>query len=110
MTVYLGIRIPAPATLAKYGLSLKDWRELVKAQGGRCGGCGRTPPSGRLNIDHEHIRGWKRLRPDDRKRYVRGLVDFQCNAHWLSRGATPEVLRGCADYLERYRVRFEGLH
>lgn len=114
--VVYGIISPAPSTLAKYGLSFDEWASLLEVDGSRgnkigvCGACRRHPKSHRLNVDHEHVRGWKRMRPEDRARYVRGLVCYMCNTHRLSRGATAEVLRGCADYLDRYRVRFEGTH
>ena len=96
---------PAPATLDKYGLSYGEWKAILDRQGGVCGACGRLPPSLKLNIDHEHVRGWKQMPPEKRKLYVRGLLCFTCNHYRLARGATPENLRGAADYLAAFLAR-----
>lgn len=42
---------------------------------------------------------------EQKKKYVRGLADYRCNAVWLRRGATPALLRAAAAYLERYERR-----
>lgn len=100
-----GIQVPQAQTLKKYGLSQQEWCEILDAQDGVCGSCGRVPPSGRLVTDHEHVRGWKAMPPERRKFYVRGVVCFQCNHYALRRGMTQRVLRGAADYLDRYERR-----
>lgn len=102
---YMGIVMPSPATLAKYGGNPVRWMAIVRWQKGRCGACGTVPPSHKLNIDHQHVKGWKRMIPLDRWQYVRGLLCYMCNHYRVARGATPENLRGAADYLERYRRR-----
>jgi hypothetical protein len=96
---------PTKATLSKYGLSVEAWQAMLDAQGGACGACGRVPPSRRLNIDHQHVRGWKTMDPVIRVTYVRGLLCYTCNSQRLARGATVANLRGAADYLERYQTR-----
>lgn len=99
------IVVPTPATLRKYGLSVEDWQDILRSQGGACGACGKVPRTKRFNIDHEHVRGFKAMKPQDRKRFVRGLLCWACNSFRLARGATVENLRGAADYLERYQKR-----
>ena len=94
---------PTPATLKKYGLSLEDWTALGAAQNWTCP-CGRVPGTGRFNIDHEHFRGWKDLKPTERRRYVRGLVCWTCNKYQLARGATPLRLLALSKYLARYEL------
>lgn len=96
------VRQPSARTLARYGLTLADWRAFLRRQKGACGVCGSVPPSGILHIDHSHERGWKRMPPERRKQFVRGLACFRCNSVWLRRGATPELLRAAANYLEAY--------
>jgi hypothetical protein len=94
---------PTKSTLRKYGLTVEEWQSILDSQGGACGACGRVPPSRRLNIDHQHVRGWKAMDPVIRATYVRGLLCYMCNSQRLARGATVENLRGAADYLERYQ-------
>jgi hypothetical protein len=102
---FLGILVPAPATLAKYGLSVGPWRRILEHQNGKCGACGTVPPSRKLNIDHQHVKGWKRMPVEQRPQFIRGLVCYMCNHYRLARGATPANLRGAADYLEDYEER-----
>ena len=103
---YLGsVRIPTRPTLRRYGLTEGEWAEILGRQGGACGVCGKVPASNTLHIDHDHVRGFKKMKPDEKRRFVRGLACWMCNSVWLRRGATPERLRSAADYLERY----EGL-
>lgn len=97
-----GVRIPTLRTLARYGLSMKDYERIMRRQKWACAVCGNVPPSGILHIDHEHIRGWKRMSPDQRKKFVRGVCCWFCNSVILRRGATPTKLRNAAKYLERY--------
>lgn len=95
------IVVPAPATLRRYGLTEDEWRLIGNKQNWRCP-CGRVPGTGKFNIDHEHVRGWKAMAPADRRQYVRGLVCWTCNKYTLARGADPDRMRKLADYLENY--------
>lgn len=96
---------PTRPTLQKYGLSLEEWQARLDEQGGVCAICKKVPSSGRLNIDHEHVRGWKKMAPAERKKYVRGLLCYVDNSVFVRRGATPERLRSAADYLQSYEER-----
>lgn len=99
------IHTPKPKTLAKYGLSAEDFRALLQAQGGVCYVCKKAPESGRLHIDHEHVRGWAKL-PDERRRlYVRGLLCHWCNRSYVGRCITIEKAARVVEYLQRYAVR-----
>lgn len=102
MPLPISPRLPSPQTTKRYGLTLDEWVAILDAQGGVCAVCKRMPASGRLNVDHEHVRGWKQMPPQRRKQYVRGLLCYVCNNVFLRRGATPERLRNAADYLEKY--------
>jgi hypothetical protein len=96
---------PTKSTLRKYGLTLETWQQILDLQGGTCGACGKVPRTGRLNIDHAHVRGWSGMPTAERVRFVRGLLCWSCNSFRLARGATVANLRGAADYLERYEHR-----
>ena len=100
-----GIKQPTRATLKRYGLNPVSWRVLVIQCGGYCGACDKHPKKGRLVIDHEHVKGWKKMPPHERRKYVRGLLCWTCNHYRLGKGATIDNLRGAAEYLIRYETR-----
>ena len=99
------IQVPKPATLKKYGLTEKFWRAIIKRQGPHCAVCGKVPSTNRLVIDHEHVKGWKKLPPEQRRRYIRGLCCWVCNHYVLCRGISIAKLKGAVKYLKRYEER-----
>ncbi len=60
--------------LRSYGITEKNYQDMVQAQDGKCGICGRIPKSGPLRVDHCHATGT-----------VRGLLCTGCNTTlgWL---------------------------
>lgn len=96
---------PSVATLKKYGLSLEEWRGLAASQEHCCFVCRREPSKGRLCIDHEHVKGWKKMPPEQRKLYVRGLLCWVCNHYYLGRGITIERAQNVVLYLQAYSSR-----
>lgn len=98
---------PTEPTLRKYGMTAAEWRQRLADQGGVCPICEKTPPSGRLVIDHEHVRGWKGMPPEQRRLYVRGLLCWTCNHYALARGMTVRRAANVARYLETYQARRE---
>ena len=100
-----GIRVPAAATLRKYGMDESEWLGIVTSQGHRCPICLRVPPSGIMATDHEHVRGWKKLSPEERRGYVRGVVCVFCNRNLLHYALTREKACRIADYLIEYEER-----
>lgn len=101
----MAILPPSPATLARYGLTLAEWQAHAQRTKGVCPICKKEPPTKRLVIDHEHVKGWGAMGPAQRKLYVRGLLCNYDNWKFLPRGSTPEKLRAAADYLEAYERR-----
>lgn len=101
----MALRTPSKTTLRKYGLSEAEWSGIADRQGRVCYVCGKVPASGILHIDHEHVRGWKKMPPEQKRKHVRGLLCWHCNSVWLRRGATPEKLRKAADYLDEHERR-----
>ena len=84
---------------------------LLKSQGGVCPICGKVPSpaksSGlvRFVIDHEHVRGWKNMPPEERRKYVRGLTYWFCNSSYLGRSINILKARGVLAYLIAYEAR-----
>lgn len=99
------ILTPSAATLKKYGLSEAEWKAILDAQGGVCFICKKVPTKGRLCIDHDHAKGWKKMPPEKRKTYVRGVLCWFCNFNYLARGITIERAKNVVTYLEQYAAR-----
>lgn len=101
------LKVPTAATLKKYGLDVESWRRIADAQNNVCFVCQKVPPSGRLHIDHNHVRGWKAMPPHERRKFVRGLLCSHDNRRHLQRGMTVEKAQRIIKYLERYD-KFRG--
>lgn len=100
------IKVSSDATLKKYGLSKEDWIALAEGQGWKCAICGVEPSTGRLCVDHQHgIKGWKKMKPEIKKTYVRGLLCWTCNRLIVGRGVTLKRLRSAVTYLENFETR-----
>lgn len=99
------IRVPSAGVLAKYGLTEADWVAMWKRQGGVCAVCLKLPPNKRLCTDHDHVKGWKKMRPEERKKYVRGLLCYFCNHWYVGRCITVEKAENVAEYLRAHAAR-----
>jgi hypothetical protein len=102
------INTPSKATLKKYGLSEDEWKSILDHQNGVCFVCEKEPSKGRLCIDHEHAKGWKKMPPEKRKLCVRGLLCWVCNHYYLGRGITIPKAKNVVRYLEQYQERQKG--
>lgn len=99
---------PLPETLRKYGLSVEEWRAILEAQGGVCAICGKLPPSGRLVVDHEHVKGWRRMKPEVRKTYVRGILCWWDNKNFVGRSITIPKAKRVLAYLQEHHRKLYG--
>ena len=100
------IKLPTQVTLKKYGLTEDEWLAMYHNQDGKCP-CGK-PLGSRICIDHFHIKGWKKMLPEERKKYVRGLTDWRCNYHFLGKGMTAEIAENLALYLRDFDKRINN--
>jgi hypothetical protein len=74
---------------ARYGLAPAQYDDILAAQGGGCGICGRKPKGRRLPVDHDHRTG-----------EVFGILCDACNYHLLGRcGRNPARYAATAAYL-----------
>jgi hypothetical protein len=100
---YGAIRVPTDATLAKYGMTYEGWSTLLRRQGFACAICKQIPSTGMLRIDHAHVKGWKKLPPEEKRKHVRGLLCYFDNKFTLARqGNQSWRLRAAADYLDAH--------
>lgn len=97
--------MPTVATLRKYGLTVEAWTTMLASQGGVCLVCRRVSPTGRSVIDHEHVKGWKKLAPQHRRWFVRGILCSFCNSHCVGRFMTLDKARRIVEYLESHELR-----
>ena len=95
-------RVPKPATLRRYGLSAAEWLKILARQRGVCAICKRVPLSGSWVTDHEHVPKFKRKPPEERKKFVRGVVCHFCNSHCVGRFMNLMKAKNIVVYLERY--------
>ena len=98
------IRMPSKTTLKKYGLTGQDYLLILKEQKYCCPICG-NPLTKRTNIDHFHVRNWKKLPDEERKKYVRGVCCFFCNKYYLGKAITVKKAQNVVTYLERFERR-----
>lgn len=76
--------------LAKYGMTVEDYDQLLRWQDGRCPACmKRFTPGRRPHIDHSHRTG-----------EVRGLLCFSCNYTAGQLHEDSGWMRRMAAYLE----------
>jgi hypothetical protein len=51
------------------------------------------------------VKGWKKMPPEQRKLYVRGLLCWTCNHYYLARGITVRRSERVTLYFQEYGVR-----
>jgi DNA-directed RNA polymerase subunit RPC12/RpoP len=99
-----GVRPPGVATLRRYGLTTEEWLELMAAQDWKCPVCHKRTGV-QWVTDHEHVPMWKRKPPEERKRYVRGVLCAYCNHRRVNSRMPAAEARRIADYLAAYEAR-----
>lgn len=91
-----------------YGLSLEEHSELVKDG---CFICKRK--DGRLCVDHIHIKGYKAMPPEEKRKYVRACLCFMCNTAIRCVEKTADgkrnrqMLEGIIEYFKKYPIKGE---
>lgn len=105
----MNVVVPTAATLKKYGLDEQQWLTILKAEGWVCPICKKLPSTGRFVVDHDHVKGFVKMPPDQKRLYVRGVTDWFCNHSYLGRAITVEKSRNVTAYLEAYEARKPNL-
>lgn len=100
-----GVSLPAPATLKRYGLTTDEWLGLLAAQGWKCPICLKDAADIKLNTDHEHARGWEKMKPEQKKEYARGILCAYCNYRRVHSTISGEIAQRIADYIGAYEKR-----
>lgn len=102
-------RIPniPPKNTLYYGLTPEEWMDMFRAQGSCCAICKQGDKQ--MTTDHQHVKGWKKMVPEERKKYVRGILCVWDNFRVLRRGITLAKLKNAVTYLESYENRKKGV-
>jgi Recombination endonuclease VII len=96
-----------------YGITIEQWEDKFKEQGKICACCKTLPGTGRLNVDHIHIKGFKKMSPEEKVKYIRGLCCFMCNTAFKAVEKTSsgkrnrEMLNGINEYFKKYKLKGE---
>lgn len=99
-----GIRPPGATTLRRYGITAVEWLGLLAAQGWHCPVCLKRTGV-RWNTDHDHVPGWKHKAPEERRRYVRGVLCAFCNHRRVNSRMSAVEAGRIAAYLAAYEAR-----
>lgn len=75
---------------SKYGITLKEYNNLLMEQENKCKVCGEPPIKQRLHVDHNHETG-----------EIRGLLCQACNVSIGKMKESPELLEKLAKYIRR---------
>jgi len=109
------VKLPTKATLKKYGLTQGEWLQILESQDYKCPVCGRDLADEnnlvRLVIDHAHVKGYAKKSPEDRKLFVRGILDTYCNFRVINKNINLQKAKNIVTYLEKFedKLRSEGL-
>lgn len=96
-----------------YGITLLEFNLRLDAQNGVCACCGTLPGTGRLCVDHLHQKGFKSMSPENKRKYVRGIVCFMCNTGFKAFEKTIDgprnrrSLEGTYKYFKLYPLKGE---
>jgi hypothetical protein len=105
------VKLPALKTLATYGLTMQEWLDylgLMSEKDARnalvpCVICERVQEQ--FVVDHQHVRGWKTMPPEERKLYVRGVICRGCNYFVLPRQVGALEHENAGKYLRKFERR-----
>lgn len=92
-----------------YGLELKEYHEMLQKQDYQCAICRKHVDDERrlLAVDHEHVEGFSEMSPENRKKYVRGLLCILCNKHRMAE-MNLQVAERIVEYLRKYSSRVKS--
>lgn len=107
------IKTPSLATLKKYGLTEQDWLHLLQSCNYCCVICERQ--FGKIYgknkrplmpvIDHQHLRRYRYLKPEQKRQAVRGTICNYCNRRRVGRGMDLKIARNVVKYLEAFEAK-----
>ena len=82
-----------------YGITIEEWNDMYDKQLGLCACCGKKLKN--PHIDHEHLPGYSTMPPEQKRKYIRGLVCMPCNRFLICKN-NWQTIQDVYEYLERY--------
>jgi hypothetical protein len=95
-----------------YGIGYDAFLTQLDSQGRVCMICKRGGDI-RLCQDHIHVKGFKKMEPKEKRKYLRGILCFMCNTliGKMERTNDGELNRlrmlGCVEYFKKYAIKGE---
>lgn len=96
-----------------YGVTLEEWNLQFYQQNQTCFICQEPmTKTGKVKIlcqDHIHQKGYKKMSPEEKKKYSRGLLCFLCNTmiKFEKTGIGRKQLEGMIRYFDKYPFKGE---
>jgi hypothetical protein len=82
----------------RYGITVEEYDEMYAQQLGLCRICHKPFPV--LHIDHKHVDGFELMPPEEKRKYVRGLLCGLDNQAIGLMEEDPARMRSAANYVE----------
>ena len=101
------LKQPSKQTIKKYGLSLKEWNDMADSQNHVCYICLKLPPSNILCVDHVHVKKFRKMPAEEKKKYVRGLLCRYCNLRVASKAINLEKAKRLVSYLQAFEDKIK---
>lgn len=98
------ISVPTVKTMRNYGLTEYAWLRIMETQGWKCPICLESGNK-TWNIDHFHIAGWRKMLPQEKSKYVRGILCAFCNYRHAPSKMNSKSAKNLASYLAKYEKR-----
>ena len=97
-----GIGLDSNDLIRKYGISRDEYNKMFLEQEGKCKICGKHQSefSRALHVDHLHVEDYKSLPWYEKRKYVRGLLCFNCNNGLANFKENRELFLKALEYLE----------
>lgn len=103
------MKIKQQQKMTKYGLDEDAYLELFEKQGYACGICTKKIEAytTAAHVDHVHIEGYNKLKHDEKRKHIRGVLCPGCNTGIGCFGDDADGMSAALKWLQKPEVRWE---